>query len=215
MFIAKRHLLAFLSASLLAACGGSGGSSSGSSGSSSGGSSSGGGSSGGSSAFTCSPVGGGSATVSSSCVSCPSNAATNARLAIDTNLETAAGLTLFNSSDVTAQQGQISLRGTAQSGIIFPAGSKAGLIIGLPTGQSVRYSATVNTYLSGTQQETRNVVTGNTGATNGEVRYFGFTAASPTTRNFDAVEISITELTPGAERHDYRIFEFCSDGVAR
>lgn len=152
--------------------------------------------------------------MSSSCVNCPGNSATNVKLAIDTNLDTAAGLTLFNSSgDPTAQSGQISLIGKAQNGIVFPAGSKAGVIFGLPIGGNVRYSATLNTYLSGTLQESDAVVVGVAGATNGEIRYYGFTPANPTTKSFDAVEIAITELTPNAERHDYRVFEFCGDGA--
>jgi len=168
-----------------------------------------------SSSFSCSPVGGGGATVSSSCVNCPRDAASNPGLAIDTDLTTAAGLTMFHQDDIAAQQSQITLRGTAQSGLVFPAGSKAGLAVGLPTGQNVRYSASVATYLGGAQQESRAVVVGHTGATNGELQYFGFDAAQPTTRAFDAVELSISETTPGLERHDYRVFEVCSDGARK
>lgn len=165
------------------------------------------------SAFFCSPVGGGGATVGSSCVNCPRDAASNTSLAIDTDLATAAGLTLFHQDDVAAQQSQITLRGTAQGGVVFAAGAKAGLVFGLPTGQSVRYSATVSTYLGGVQQESRAVVVGHTGATNGELVYLGFDPAQPTTRAFDAVELTIAETAPGAERHDYRVFEFCSNGA--
>lgn len=167
------------------------------------------------SAFICSPVGGGNATAQTSCVTCPTNAISNKLYAIDTNLDSFAGISLFQPGSSSNQQGDISLRATAQSGVVFPAGSRAGLIFGLPTGQNVRYSATVLTYLNGTQQESRQVVVGNTGATHGEIQYFGFDSTVPTTLQFNAVEITITETLPNLERHDYRAFEFCSDGVAQ
>ena len=201
-----KHTVLLIATGLLAACGGGG----------TGGGAGGPVGSGGNAAlFACAPVGGGSATVKSTCVNCPGNTPTDTTLAIDTNLDTAASFSFYHPSDTSTQQSQISLRGTAQSGIVFPAGSKAGLIIGLPVGQNVRYSATVNTYWNGTLQETRNAVVGNTGATNGELRYFGFDGSTPTTKTFDAVELSLTESLPSLEQHTYRVFELCSDGAGK
>jgi hypothetical protein len=194
-----------LVATVLAACGGGSGAGAGTAGGNSGG--------GNSALFACAPVGGGSATISKVCVNCPQNAIADSASAIDTNLDTAATFSFYHPDDTSSQTSSMRLTAAAQSGIVFPAGSKAGLIFGLPTGQNVRFSATINTYLSGTLQDSRNVVAGNNGATNGETRYYGFDASTPTTKQFDSVELLLTETLPSLEQHTYRAFEFCADGA--
>ena len=194
----------------LSACGGSGGS--GSNDNTGGGTPAPGGNA---ANFDCMPIGGGSATVSVSCINCPRSIGQNRANAIDTNLDTSAGFSLFNPGDTASVQGQFTVRGTAQDGVIFAAGDRAGLIFGLPVGENVQYTAIVRTFLDGTEQESRNVVTGHTGATNGEVEYFGFDTANPTTMQFDTVAVEVTETLPSEEEHIFSVFEFCGDGGAK
>jgi hypothetical protein len=204
VFKHTRSVSLSLVATLLVACGGGGGAGTSVSGNSGGGNSA---------LFACATVGGGSATINATCVNCPQNAIANSASAIDTNLDTAATFSFYHPADQASNTSSLRLTATAQSGIVFPAGGKAGLIFGLPTGQNVRFSATINTYLSGTLQDSRNVVAGNNGATNGEIRYYGFDSSTPTTKQFDSVELLLTETLPSLEQHTYRAFEFCADGA--
>jgi hypothetical protein len=160
--------------------------------------------------FGCAPIGGGAATTSAGCVNCPSNAIAGRAASVDADFGSAATMTLYNPGDSASLQGQMSLRGIAQSGIVFPEGGRAGLVVRLPDASSIAYTATVTTYLGGTVQEARAVET--EPSSSGELAYFGFDAATPTTQQFDAIELAIVESAPSLEEHVFQVLEFCSDG---
>ena len=160
--------------------------------------------------FSCSPLGGGNASLSRSCVYCPQGSVSDAENAIDLNLDAPAAISFFN-SDVAQQQTVFALRATAQSGTVFAAGGKAGVAFQKPEGSNATYNVRVATYLSGSLQETSPLVT-STGPSNGANIYVGFSASAPTTKVFDAIELQINETNPTIEKHTYNAFEYCSDG---
>lgn len=165
--------------------------------------------------YQCASLGGGAASIQQSCINCPQNAVQNPALAIDGALDTAATISLYNQSSTVAGQSQISLRATAQAGIVFAAGSRAGLLLTLPQAEQLNYSATVTTYLDGQPQETLPVTTAHTGAQTGATIYAGFDRSRPTSLPFDSVEVLIAESAPGLEEHRYQVIEFCGDGGLR
>lgn len=108
--------------------------------------------------------------------------------------------------------GQLTLRGTAQSGVVFPAGRSAGVFV-QPFGSDddSSLSLIVRTYLSGALQDSGPVYTrvGSSDLANGtqvvtrEGSYYGLL----TTRPYDAVEL---ELTRSGDGRDLTIFEICT-----
>lgn len=134
----------------------------------------------------------------------------------------------INSAPLT-QGGAI--RVTAQSGTVFPAGSKTGAYLTIPEqsgGSQVQAggsnSLAIKTYLSGTLQEETNA----TGSPRPELLAISSDPELPesyvyftTTKAFDAVElfISNSQYTVGSGGAQgtpaYKVYELCSDGGIR
>jgi hypothetical protein len=174
-------LAALLTAALLSGCG-------------AGGSGGGGGGS-----VACDSITGGDAAVTST------GPATNPDDAADGSLYSYGVLQLTS----TAQTG--SIRATAQSGVVFPAGSRAGVFTSY-LNQGTSNATSLRTYLNGVPAETASPLAmsmepayGGTGAE----FYLSFETAQP----FNAVEFSETDNGANGTAH-YRIYEFCSDGHA-
>ena len=139
-------------------------------------------------------TGGGSRVTSSGPVSNPGAAA-------DGDLNSYATLNI-NTASQTA-----SIRATAQSGIIFPSGSRAGAFVTFGNQQGSN-ATVVRTYLRGVMQETStpaNAIFDFAGSGTDANLYTGFT----TSRQFDAVEFSETDNSAAPV---YRVYEICSDG---
>lgn len=135
------------------------------------------------------------------CLSCNT---TYPQRAVDGNLSTAA--TLVGAAVVDGLYG---LRATAQKGIVFPAGSKPGVVLEVNKSISVATDAqgTVRTYLGRALQneyvfDAANLLDVNlVGQYRGMVR---FKASKP----FDAVEVRFSGSYTG---YTIEVFEFCSD----
>lgn len=147
---------------------------------------------------------------------CSDCAVINSAHAIDANMDSVA-TARFNESGT----GTMTIRATAQSGIVFPAGSSAGVILSLP-GQSESspyVGSFIDTYLNGVKQdrisetpgfiESVSMGTFGTGCKNPcsyrDRRPFGGTAPKP----FDALEIGLARDVSGV-RQDILVHEFCS-----
>lgn len=208
-----RIATAMLAALLLSGCifGGGGGSSNDDSGSSSGGGSGGSGSSGAGSSsgggfsVPCDAITGGGSQVSAAtsmpCNNCSS--ADNGKAA-DGNLESFATATVGQSLPTSG----VSLRATAQPGIVFPAGSKPGAYTHVPD-NSPSYNVTIRTFLAGTQQES--VRTDSSSTDSDALTYFTF--VNPATQPFDAVEVLFSNQQPLlTDTATLQILEICSDG---
>lgn len=107
----------------------------------------------------------------------------------------------------------MAIRATAQKGIVFPAGNRAGVLFRYITlyppyfyGPDLVYEFTVRTFLAGALQETVVDTVPSVFAAYGPEDFYG----GPTTQPFDAVEFSIRRATAGLETNGY-VFEFCSD----
>ena len=197
-----RFAPAAIAALLLCACGGGGGSSSDGSGSSGGGS---GGSSGGGFSVRCSGINGGGATTSTrSDASCHGCSSADGAKAADGNLDSFARLSVGQSLPTTG----VSLRATAQPGIVYAAGSRPGAYTHVPNNSSA-YSVTINSFLAGAQQES--VTTDSSNNDSDSLTYFGL--VSPTTKPFDAVELLFSNQHPvPTEIATLQVLEICSDG---
>jgi hypothetical protein len=158
--------------------------------------------------FSCLPVGGGAATITAGCVSCRADAVSSINNAIDGDLTTAALVSTYHPDDLANQQTIINVTAKAQDGVVFPALSKGGVAMQLPTGLVADLAISVVTYLDGKVQSTHNETVDTTPA--GDFVYVGFDTG--TSIPFDAVELILTETQPNLEEHVYRIFEFCGDG---
>jgi hypothetical protein len=149
----------------------------------------GGGAGAGGGASICALMGGGDSQVSATPNS--GSSFSNAGNAFDGNLDSIATLT------AGALNGGGTIRGTAQSGVLAPAGSVAGMFITTPTSGTL--TVTINTYLSGARQEggqvDRETYGSNPGqnCTPGDVcenkddgvsSYYGL----PTTKQYNAIE---------------------------
>lgn len=203
-----RIATASLAALLLSACVFGGGGSSDDDGSSSSGGGSGGGSSGGGASIACDAITGGGSRVSAAnstpCNNCSS--ADNGKAA-DGNLDSFATATVGQSLPTTG----VSIRATAQSGLVFPAGSKPGAYTHVP-GNSPGYNVTIKTYLAGVQQESSRTDSSN----NDSAALTYFTFASPATQPFDAVEVLFSNQQPlPGDAATLQILEICSDGGVR
>ena len=105
----------------------------------------------------------------------------------------------------------VSIRATAQPGIVFPAGSKPGAYTHVP-GNSPGYNVTIKTYLAGVPQETSRTDSSNSNSDS--LTYFTF--AAPATKPFDAVEVLFSNQQPlPGDTATLQILEICSDGGVR
>lgn len=152
----------------------------------------------------CSPVyGGGTSTsmsVSPSCVGCN---VSNPGQAIDGNGSSFATLNLPANS-----AGSVTLRATAQSGVVFPAGSLAGMVHSISYGTSAGLAISLVTYAGGVQQEQFNFNSGagsssQDPASPGRVSY-------TTAQQYDAIELNFTRAS-GTGVVEARVHEFCSN----
>lgn len=159
-------------------------------------------------AFRCDSMGARGSSSASDIVSCVGCSASDEALAVDSDLDSFAELTL---SGLTPGQ-TASLRATSGSGESPASGGNAGAIVGLPSGPMVNYSATVSTFLAGVQQQTgtaETTVSGNVDADDGTFDvYYGIS----TVLAYDAVEISISNSQQDGAL-TYRIYEICTDGA--
>jgi len=104
--------------------------------------------------------------------------------------------------------GTVTLRTTAQPGIVFASGSLAGMVHSISYGTSIGLSVKLNTYLSGSLQEQFNFSSGSGDSSQsperpGRVSY-------TTTKQYDAVELSFAR-TAGTGVVAARVHEFCSN----
>jgi hypothetical protein len=190
--------LALATACLVCGCGG------GESGDSSGTQGGDGGSSGGNAA--CASITGGDSRVNfnvdTGCTQC---GVTDSQAAADGDLNTAATLKVQNAAPA---QG-VSIRATAQSGVVFAAGQMAGAYVAVPAGTAQTYTVTIRTLLGGTVQESDSSDNngGGCGMCGGHPsRFDGFR----TTMQFDAVEVFISDSQAGGTP-DFKVYEICSD----
>lgn len=145
----------------------------------------------------CDSITGGGATVTAS------GPIDNRAAAADGNLGSHASLRLRS----TAQTG--SVRATAQSGIVYPAGSVAGAFVSfLNQGSNI---TGIRTYLNGMMVESATpganfIFEPASGGTGAEL-FVGFT----TRAQFNAVEFVETD-NGSSGNAEYRVYELCSDG---
>ena len=145
---------------------------------------------------SCTSITGGSTSVAFSQSSCPSCTIDNAPRAIDGSQESFASMTL---PGLTI--GSAALKATSQSGLVFPAGQTAAVVL---TDGPAYSRLHLRTYLASVLQEQ----TSGSTVTQENLTIFGF----KTTKQFDAVELSVDgAATSTAEVVQIR--EFCSDGV--
>ena len=133
----------------------------------------------------CRPIGGGSSTVQAT----PSAGGTVSDIprAFDGDLSS------FASYAPAAGSGTLTLRGTAQSGIVRPAREEAGILF-TRFADTQNFQVAISTFLGGTMQDTGTVCT-RAGASdvcspqlrNG-MQYFGLNTSKP----FDAIEVTLT-----------------------
>lgn len=158
---------------------------------------SGGGSGGGSGSVRCDSITGGGAEVSTT------GPVSNANAAADGDLYSAARL------NINASSQSATVRATAQTGIVFPAGSFASVFVTFNNqGGNVTL---LRTYLEGALVETANPVAVTfepaNGGTGAEL-FLGFRTNAP----FDALEFfESDDGSSGAP--DYRVYEICSDAA--
>jgi hypothetical protein len=105
--------------------------------------------------------------------------------------------------------GTVTLRATAQPGVVFPSGSLAGMVHSIAYGASTGLSITLATYAGGVQQEQFNFNSSGVGSSTqspdepGRVSY-------TTSAQYDAIELSFTRLS-GSGVVAARVHEFCSN----
>jgi len=102
-----------------------------------------------------------------------------------------------------------SFRATAQSGVVYPVGSKPGVAVVQPT-----FSSSVNdvvTYMTGTEQERMSTSSSKQIESVNGKGYFTFT----TTQQFDAVEFTTQNTWPTGQSPVYRVYELCHNGGAK
>jgi len=152
----------------------------------------------------CESVSGGSAQLTSSCVGCT---ITQAGAAADRNLASAASATAMpGATNATA-----TIRATAQPGVVYPAGSNAGVFYTPYSNVCSNCAVTINTYLDGAPAESRSGVNNSTGS-DPAVLYTSVNALMP----FDAVEIVFNgTISPLGDGLILKAFEICSSGGFR
>lgn len=102
----------------------------------------------------------------------------------------------------------IMLRVYAPSGVSFPAGTKAGAIVQLASGDATTQQlVTVTTFLGSTPQEAFNGGSQTSGAQSPQDKVFSY----PTTKAYDSVQFAVEINRPAsaAERPQVKVYEFC------
>ena len=148
---------------------------------------------------SCDSITGGAATVTST------GPAVDAGDAADGNLYS------YGALELTTLEQSGSIRATAQDGVVFPAGSRAGVFTSY-LNQGTSNATTLRTYLNGVPVETASPLAvsfepayGSTGAE----FYLSFETSQP----FNGVEFAETDNGANGTA-EYRIYEICSDGHA-
>lgn len=180
------RFLALTTALALSACGGGGGGDSGNL------------------LMGCSPItGGGTSTqqsVSPGCAGCGVNAPASA---ID-----GSGVSFANLQMPAGAAGTVTLRAVAQNGVVFPAGTLAGMVHSISYGTSSALAISVRTYAMGVQQESFNFNSG-AGSSDMDPAQPGRVSFSTQTQ-FDAVELDFTR-TGGTGEVNARVHAFCAN----
>lgn len=157
-------------------------------------------------AISCQAVTGGgtSVSVTNTCTNCSSSAE---GAAIDGDSRSAARLAMN-----TAASGSIAIRVTAQDGVVYPAGTLAGLILQAQTdGNHTSQNFTVSTYLDGAATGDTAQVGPTNGVGGGSATNFGPQKGSTgTLLPFDAIEFAYTQ-TSGTDSITLSVYEFCTD----
>lgn len=136
-------------------------------------------------------------TESFSCTACSNR---NRDLSIDGRGDTHADIALVG--------GTYEIRATAQTGVLYPAGSFAGAFMRIPRSYSPGSVWSISTYKGGVMQETRstrNAAGDDPANPSGVDSLYGLT----TTMDFDSVGISFTGGSSNTN-DEIRIYEFCS-----
>jgi len=182
----------------------------------------------------CDSISGGKAKVTSvreaGCLRC---AVKKPYAAADDQAKSFASLEVFSSSLL---QG-ISIRATAQRGIVYPAGGRAGVFFSRPdndpNGDNIdsggSYSLGIGTYLGGKLQESAGLLNTNEVLSEARTGGYNFPGGSTlaneyvyiqTTKPYDAVELYVTDtqVRVGGDGQTevgsapYKVYEICSDG---
>ena len=157
-------------------------------------------------AISCQAVTGGGTrvSVSNTCTNCSTSAE---GAAIDGDSSSAARLVMN-----TAASGSIAIRVTAQDGVVYPAGTLAGLILQAQTdGSHTGQNFTVSTYLDGAATGDTAQVAPSNGVGSGSATNFGPQKGSTgTLLPFDAIEFAYTQ-TGGTDSITLSVYEFCTD----
>jgi hypothetical protein len=148
----------------------------------------------------CLPIGGGGSTFNSVCNGCSVN---DGAAAMDRDGATYATLVMGANSP-----GSGSFRVTAQNGVIFPAGSLAGMVHSISYGPSTLMFIALRTYLAGALQEdfTFNNGSGSSSQDPSKPGRVSYT----TSLQYNAIELSVTR-TGGSGTVEARVHEFCSN----
>lgn len=101
--------------------------------------------------------------------------------------------------------GTIELRGTAQAGILYPAGSTVGAVFSITASSQAGLQPSIVTYLNGTQQEVHTLSINGIGGGSGSKQTSTFRAS----QQFNAVALSITRAA-AATSITSQIFEYCA-----
>ena len=155
----------------------------------------------------CSSINGGRAELAASCAGCTIDRQT---AAVDGNLDSAAAAVATTGGANPAA----TLRATAQPGIVYPAGSNAGVFFTPYSNVCDTCSVTISTYLDGVLQESRSGVSNSTGSGSKAAVYSAVNALRP----FNAVEIVASGLVappPTGSGRLVDVYEICSDGGFR
>ena len=148
----------------------------------------------------CDSISGGNSSVSTE------GPVSNAGAAVDNDLESFASLNLSTASRTA------SIRATAQEGVAYPAGARAGAFVTMRN-QGSSNATTVRLFMEGTLVEQSNItnsINDPTAEGTAAERYVGLTSSV----TFDAVELVQTDngssVTP-----TYQVHEICSDGAVQ
>jgi hypothetical protein len=132
----------------------------------------------------------------STCTPCSSSG--NAA-AIDHNFDTKATMTMGQ-----AAAGSAELRASAQQGVVYPAGSTAGVVFDISASQQTALQVSVITYLNGSVQEQHPFGTSGVGGGSGQRDKSTFTAQ----QMFDGIGFSVSRgISPAG---GFSVYEFCA-----
>ena len=152
----------------------------------------------------CSPIAGGATQVTSSVSpTCAGCSVSTPQQVADGNGATFATLAMPGGA-----AGTVTLRSTAQNGVVFSSGSLAGMVHSISYGTSAGLVIELVTFMGGTEQERFNF---NSGAGSAEQDPSAPGRASfATSAQYDAVELSFTRAS-GSGTVEARVHEFCSN----